>query len=198
MSDVSLDPLAAPYPGMSPVTLHIRFDDDQDGPTPLQRELADRIRAAFPELWQDLISGFQEEYGEDKPILNEPETAFEWAGNPAPRVHPAGQGMLNAVGLQGPGVASWLRDDLPPLAAAGVRVVASVWGRSVDDYRAAAEQLAAAGPAVVAVELNLSCPNLEGRRAIFAHDPDLSARIVDASAVCGRPRWADGDAVPYT
>lgn len=116
--------------------------------------------------------------------------AFEWAGNPAPRVHPAGQGMVNAVGLQGPGVAAWLRDDLPALAAAGVRVVASIWGRSVADYHEAARLLAIAGPSVVAVEVNLSCPNLEGRRSIFAHDPDLSAEVIAATAVCGRPRWA--------
>jgi dihydroorotate dehydrogenase (NAD+) catalytic subunit len=116
--------------------------------------------------------------------------AYEWAGNPPPRVHPAGQGMLNAVGLQGPGVARWLREELPALAATGARVVASIWGRSVDDYRDAAEQLAAAPPQVVAVEVNLSCPNLEGRRGIFAHDAALSAEVVAATAAVGRPRWA--------
>ncbi len=116
--------------------------------------------------------------------------AFEWEGNPAPRLHPAGIGMLNAVGLQGPGVAAWLADDLPALSATGARVVASIWGRSVDEYRRAAELIADAPANVVAVEINLSCPNLEGRRGIFAHDPALSAEVVEAVAVCGRPRWA--------
>ena len=116
--------------------------------------------------------------------------AFEWAGNPAPRVHPAGEGMINAVGLQGPGVAHWLAEELPPLLATGARVVASIWGRSVEDYRAAAEMLAAAPPRVIAVEVNLSCPNLEGRRGIFAHDAALSAEVIAATAGCGRPRWA--------
>ncbi|MEP7114692.1 MAG: dihydroorotate dehydrogenase [Ilumatobacteraceae bacterium] len=116
--------------------------------------------------------------------------AFEWEGNPAPRVHPAGVGMINAVGLQGPGVIAWLAEDLPALTATGARVVASIWGRSVDEYRRAAEQLADAPANVVAVEINLSCPNLEGRRGIFAHDPVLSAEVVEAAAVCGRPRWA--------
>src|SRR5215207_8802584 len=97
--------------------------------------------------------------------------AYEWAGNPAPRVHPAGTGMINAVGLQGPGVKRWLADDLPELAATGARVVASIWGRSVDEYRRAAELLSGVAASVVAVEVNLSCPNLEGRRSIFAHDP---------------------------
>ena len=116
--------------------------------------------------------------------------AFAWEGNPAPRVHPAGAGMINAVGLQGPGVEAWLADELPSLIATGARVVASIWGRSVDDYRRAAELLADAPSNVVAVEVNLSCPNLEGRRGIFAHDPDLSAEVIAAASACGRPRWA--------
>jgi dihydroorotate dehydrogenase (NAD+) catalytic subunit len=117
--------------------------------------------------------------------------AFEWAGNPAPRVHPAGVGMINAVGLQGPGVSAWLADDLPALTACGARVVVSIWGRSVDDYARAAELLGAAPAAeVVAVEVNLSCPNLEGRRGMFAHDPELSAAVIAAAAACGRPVWA--------
>jgi len=116
--------------------------------------------------------------------------AFEWAGNPAPRVHPAGVGMINAVGLQGPGVTRWLAEELPALLATGARVVASIWGRSVADYQQAAEQLAGAPAGVVAVEVNLSCPNLEGRRGIFAHDAALSADVIAATAAAGRPRWA--------
>lgn len=116
--------------------------------------------------------------------------AYDWPGNPAPRVHPAGVGMVNAVGLQGPGVQAWLADSLPGLVAAGARVVASIWGRSVDDFRRAADLLAAAPADVVAVEVNLSCPNLEGRAGIFAHDAALSAEVISATAGCGRPRWA--------
>jgi dihydroorotate dehydrogenase (NAD+) catalytic subunit len=116
--------------------------------------------------------------------------AYEWAGNPAPRLHPAGIGMLNAVGLQGPGVEHWLQHELPPLLDTGARVVASIWGRNVDDYRRAADMVAAAPTGVVAVEVNLSCPNLEGRRGIFAHDAELSAEVIAATAGCGRPRWA--------
>lgn len=115
---------------------------------------------------------------------------FAWDGNPAPRVHPTAQGMMNAVGLQGPGVDPWLRDVLPRLLDTGATVIASIWGRSVDDYRRAAEQLADAPDGVVAVEVNLSCPNLEGRGSIFAHDAALSAEVVAATTACGRPRWA--------
>jgi dihydroorotate dehydrogenase (NAD+) catalytic subunit len=116
--------------------------------------------------------------------------AGPWPGNPAPRLHPSGVGMLNAVGLQGPGVEHWLHHELPALLATGTRVVASIWGRSVDEYRRAADLLAAAPPGVVAVEVNLSCPNLEGRRGIFAHDAEVSAEVVRATQGCGRPRWA--------
>jgi dihydroorotate dehydrogenase (NAD+) catalytic subunit len=112
-----------------------------------------------------------------------------WSGNPAPRVCGVPSGMVNSVGLQGPGVARWLEDDLPGLVATGARVVASIWGRSVDDYAAAAEALAAAPPAVVAVEVNLSCPNLRGK-GMFAQSPTATAAAMAATAAAGRPRWA--------
>jgi dihydroorotate dehydrogenase (NAD+) catalytic subunit len=116
--------------------------------------------------------------------------AYEWAGNPAPRLHPTAQGMLNAVGLQGPGIPYWLDHVLPDLLRTGATVVASIWGRTVDDYARAAELLATAPPEVVAVEVNLSCPNLEGRDAIFAHDAELAAAAIVATAGAGRARWA--------
>lgn len=116
--------------------------------------------------------------------------AFEWAGNPAPRVHPTPLGMINAVGLQGPGIERWLTDQLPALIDTGATIVCSIWGRSVDDYRRAADMLADAPDQVVAVEVNLSCPNLEGRGSIFAHDTDLSVEVIAATEGCRRPRWA--------
>ncbi len=116
--------------------------------------------------------------------------AYDWPGNPPPRLHPTPQGMMNAVGLQGPGVQYWLDHVVGDLIAAGATVVASIWGRSVDDYAAAAALLADAPEQVVAVEVNLSCPNLEGRGSIFAHDAALSAEVMAATERCGRPRWA--------
>ena len=98
--------------------------------------------------------------------------------------------MLNGVGLQGPGVAAWLTDDLPALEASGARVVASIWGRRVEDYARAASLLAQAPACLVAVEVNVSCPNLEDRSRMFAHSPAATGAAVEASAACGRPRWA--------
>ena len=123
-------------------------------------------------------------------VVTESLAAYEWPGNPAPRLHPTPQGMINAVGLQGPGVQYWLDHVVGDLVAGGATVVASIWGRSIDDYAQAAALLAAAPPEVVAVEVNLSCPNLEGRGSIFAHDARLSADVIAATAACGRPRWA--------
>ncbi len=117
-------------------------------------------------------------------------SAYPWAGNAAPRVHETSSGMLNSVGLQGPGVEAWLADELPALVAAGVRVVVSIWGRTVDDYRRAAEMLAGVPAEVVAVEVNVSCPNLEDRRRMFAHSPAATEEVLAATEGCGRPRWA--------
>lgn len=117
--------------------------------------------------------------------------AEPWPGNPAPRLHPVASGMVNSVGLQGPGVKAWLADDLPGLAASGARVVASVWGQRVDDFARAAAMVAGA-PGVVALEVNVSCPNLEDRRRMFAHSPTATAEVIEAvGASCpGLPRWA--------
>ncbi|MEZ5244717.1 MAG: dihydroorotate dehydrogenase [Acidimicrobiales bacterium] len=116
--------------------------------------------------------------------------AGEWAGNPAPRVHPTAAGMINSVGLQGKGIPHWLEHELPDLVATGATVVASIWGNSIDDYREAAAALAGAPPEVVAVEVNVSCPNLEDRSKMFAHSAASTREAIAATAGCGRPRWA--------
>ncbi len=117
-------------------------------------------------------------------------SAKPWDGNPAPRLHPVAGGMLNSVGLQNPGIDVWREAELPALTERGARVVASIWGFSVEDYKQAADALSACGPEVVAVEVNLSCPNVEDRRQMFAHDADRAAAAIAATAGCGRPRWA--------
>jgi dihydroorotate dehydrogenase (NAD+) catalytic subunit len=115
-----------------------------------------------------------------------------WPGNPAPRVHEVGSGMLNSVGLQGPGLEAWLEHDLPALSAAGARVVVSIWGQSVAEFGAAADLLAQrlpGGSSVVAVEVNVSCPNVEDRSRMFAHSATATHEVLSAIE-CGLPRWA--------
>ena len=113
---------------------------------------------------------------------------YAWSGNPPPRLHAATAGMVNSVGLQGAGVVAWRRDDLPRLAVRRARVVASVWGRTVDDYAEAASLLAGA-PAVVALEANLSCPNIEGK-GMFAQSADATHDAVAACSGARVPVWA--------
>ena len=117
-------------------------------------------------------------------------SAEAWPGNPAPRVDATPAGMINSVGLQGPGVAAWAAEQLPALQAAGVRVVASIWGRTVEEYRRAAELLAPHRSAILALEVNLSCPNLDAGEHLFARAPESTAAVVEASAVAGLPLWA--------
>ena len=113
--------------------------------------------------------------------------AFAWEGNPPPRVAAWGPDMVNAVGLAGPGVDAWRRDHLERLRSRGARVVGSIWGRSVQEFAEAARAMR--GADILALEVNASCPNLEGRAGIFAHSPELTASIVEASREAGVALW---------
>ncbi len=103
-----------------------------------------------------------------------------WAGNPPLRVCPTPAGMLNAVGLQNPGVAVWRDRELPTLRARGARVIASVWGHHVDDFAAAAAALAGVRDELVALEVNVSCPNLDDQEHMFAHSAGATAAATSA------------------
>ncbi|MCP3990637.1 MAG: dihydroorotate dehydrogenase [Actinomycetia bacterium] len=115
---------------------------------------------------------------------------FAWDGNPSPRVHATPSGMINSVGLQGPGVSAWIDDELPALRRSGARVVVSIWGKTVDDYAKAAELIAPIGPEVIAVEVNISCPNTESGNELFAHSATMTETVLAATDGCRRPRWA--------
>lgn len=108
-------------------------------------------------------------------------SADPWPGNPAPRVHETPAGMLNSVGLQNPGVEHWREEELPPLLDTGARVIASIWGRSADDFGRAAKGVAGVAERLVALEVNVSCPNLESRSEMFAHSADATRAAVDAA-----------------
>jgi dihydroorotate dehydrogenase (NAD+) catalytic subunit len=120
-------------------------------------------------------------------IVTKSLAAFSWAGNPSPRVAPAGDAMLNSVGLAGPGVAAWRESEWPSLRDSGASVVASVWGRSAREFGDAVSDLA--GLALTAIEINASCPNLEGRRGMFAHSAPLIRELLEATSSSSVPRW---------
>jgi dihydroorotate dehydrogenase (NAD+) catalytic subunit len=121
-------------------------------------------------------------------VTTKSQAPFEWAGNPPPRLHPATAGMVNAVGLQGHGVAHWAAHDLPALRARGATVIASIWGHTVDDYEVAASLLLPVAGDLGAVEVNLSCPNTRHGSEIFAHAAGATAEVVRAVADVGLGR----------
>ena len=98
------------------------------------------------------------------------------------RLAASGEHMVNAVGLSGPGVSAWREQSLPALVRHGATVVGSIWGRTVEEFAQAADAMS--GAAIVALEVNASCPNLENRREIFAHSPRRAARDASCAPPC--------------
>lgn len=100
-------------------------------------------------------------------------------GLPTPRMVETPSGMLNAIGLQNPGVEAWLEQDLPWLVERGATTVVSIAGDSVEDFAHVARRLRGA-PGVAAIEVNLSCPNVEHRGLVFALDAEASGEVIRA------------------
>jgi dihydroorotate dehydrogenase (NAD+) catalytic subunit len=106
-------------------------------------------------------------------------------GLPPPRMAETPSGMLNAIGLQNPGVEQFVRKDGPFIERVGVPVIVSIAGKSVEEFvRVAAEIHRIRG--VVAIEANISCPNVERRNQVFACHPDAAAEVVGAVARLSR------------
>ena len=101
------------------------------------------------------------------------------SGRATPRMAETPSGMLNSIGLQGPGIDAFLDNDLSWLADRGARAVVSIAGGSVDDYAELAVRLRDR-PGLAMVEVNISCPNVEDRGQVFACDPRASAEVVAA------------------
>jgi dihydroorotate dehydrogenase (NAD+) catalytic subunit len=87
-------------------------------------------------------------------------------------------GMLNSIGLQGPGIDSFLAHDVPWLLNQKSRVIVSIAGETVEEYSTLARKLRSVS-GISAVEVNISCPNVENRGLVFACDPDASRRVID-------------------
>jgi dihydroorotate dehydrogenase (NAD+) catalytic subunit len=100
------------------------------------------------------------------------------SGRPTPRMAETPSGMLNSIGLQGPGIDTFVDRDLRWLSEHGVRAAVSVAGTSVDDFGKLAAKLR--GQPVSLIEANISCPNVEDRGQVFACDPQAAAAVVQA------------------
>jgi dihydroorotate dehydrogenase (NAD+) catalytic subunit len=101
------------------------------------------------------------------------------SGRPTPRMAETPSGMLNSIGLQGPGIDSFIANDLAWLAEHGARTVVSIAGGHTDEYVALARKLYG-HPAVSMLEVNISCPNVESRGQVFACDAIASSRVIGA------------------
>ena len=99
-------------------------------------------------------------------------------GRPTPRMAETPSGMLNSIGLQGPGIDAFLAHDLPWLVEQKARVIVSIAGETIEDYSTLSRKLRSSS-GISAVEVNISCPNVENRGLVFACDPDASRRVID-------------------
>jgi dihydroorotate dehydrogenase (NAD+) catalytic subunit len=111
------------------------------------------------------------------------------SGRATPRMAETPSGMLNSIGLQGPGIDAFIATDLAWLAEHQVRTVVSIAGGRADDFVALARRLYG-HPAVSMIEVNISCPNVESRGQVFACDAAASARVISAVRRAADPKIA--------
>ena len=113
-----------------------------------------------------------------------------WPGNPMPRHAEVPGGLVNAIGLQGPGVAAFVEHYVPHYvetvgaetgANAVPPMIVNIWGGSVEEYAEVAKRLTAAGAPVAAIEMNVSCPNVKAGGHTFGQDPAVLAKVVAAT-----------------
>ncbi len=111
------------------------------------------------------------------------------SGRGTPRMAETASGMLNSIGLQGPGIDAFVEKDLAWLPSVGARVLVSIAGNTAEEFGDVAERLASspAFDAVVGVEVNISCPNVANRGLVFACDPRVVGARRAASCATGCP-----------
>lgn len=101
------------------------------------------------------------------------------SGRATPRMAETPSGMLNSIGLQGPGVDLFLENDIPWLASQGARTIVSIAGETVEDYAVLARRMRNL-PGVVGIEVNISCPNVENRGMVFSCQPESARAAIEA------------------
>jgi dihydroorotate dehydrogenase (NAD+) catalytic subunit len=105
-------------------------------------------------------------------------TITPWKGKPTPRMCETPSGMLNAIGIQNKGVDHFLSEDLPWLVKKDATVIASIAGNTVDEFVRVADKLRTGAMGIAAVEINISCPNLEDKSNMFAHSEQATSDVV--------------------
>jgi dihydroorotate dehydrogenase (NAD+) catalytic subunit len=100
-------------------------------------------------------------------------------GRATPRMAETPSGMLNSIGLQGPGIDTFLEKDIPWLIEQQAKIIISIAGETVDEYGVLARRLRALS-GISAVEVNISCPNVENRGQVFACNPDTAVAVIES------------------
>lgn len=100
------------------------------------------------------------------------------AGRATPRMAETPSGMLNSIGLQGPGIDAFIAKDIQYLVEQKARIIVSIAGETVEEYSTLARKLRSVS-GISAIEVNISCPNVENRGLVFACDPEASRRVID-------------------
>lgn len=100
------------------------------------------------------------------------------SGRATPRMAETPSGMLNSIGLQGPGIDQFLEYDIPWLVSKGARIIVSISGETVEEYASLARRLRGID-GLSGIEVNISCPNVENRGLVFACDPTASRAVVE-------------------
>jgi len=154
------------------------------------------LKLKNPVLTMSGTFGFGQEYGQYYDlsalggIIVKAMTAQPRLGNPPPRIAETPGGILNAIGLQNPGVDVAIAEELPPLQdlrCQGTLVIGNVSGYSFDEYCTVTKKLSYSG-LVDAIELNISCPNVKGGGLAFGTHPDTVYKVVSGvRAVCDVP-----------
>ena len=100
------------------------------------------------------------------------------SGRATPRMAETPSGMLNGIGLQGPGIDDFIQNDLSWLSQKGAKTIVSIAGNNVEEFGKVADKLRDI-PGVIAIEVNISCPNVENRGQVFACDPYAAADVIN-------------------
>ena len=100
------------------------------------------------------------------------------SGRATPRMAETPSGMLNGIGLQGPGIDDFIKNDLSWLSQKGAKTIVSIAGNNIEEFGKVADKLRDI-PGVIAIEVNISCPNVENRGQVFACDPYAAADVIN-------------------
>ncbi len=104
-------------------------------------------------------------------------SSVPWQGNQTPRICETYGGMLNAIGLQNPGIDLFIERDIPFLKQYDTKIIVNVCGRTVEEYTEVVQRLADTG--IDLLEINISCPNVKAGGIAFGQDPELARQVTD-------------------